>query len=240
MQRLLHLSDRWQVRLRQWVLAAVMVLVSSLLLAAPVGATGVYEIPLPTADSWVMDRAEVLSLSSEGKISAALEKLAEQTGYEVRMVTIHRLDYDETAQSFADKLFEKWFPTEAEQAKQVVIVLDNVTDNIGIHTGSQVKDLLTDEIAQSVTQETMTIPLNQGNKYNQAFIDASDRLSAVLSGQPDPGPPQVNDTTQVGRTFATAEETQSSNATFWVITILIVATVVPMATYYYYQFMQSR
>jgi uncharacterized protein len=72
------------------------------------------------------------------------------------------------------------------------------------------------------------------------LLGASDRLAAVLSGRPDPGPPTLTDNVQVEGTFATPEQTKESNATVWVIGFLVVATVVPMATYYFYLFLQSR
>ncbi|MEL7244160.1 MAG: YgcG family protein, partial [Cyanobacteria bacterium J06573_2] len=74
----------------------------------------------------------------------------------------------------------------------------------------------------------------KGNKYNQAFLDAQERLTTVLSGQPDPGPPEVTDEVQVEGTFTKAEETDQGNATIWVVGLLIAATVIPMATYYIY------
>lgn len=240
MKRLLNQFHLWKSIFSRLFLAITTLLLAGQFFATPANATSVYEIPNLSADAWVIDKAEILSRLSEGKISSELDELAKNTGYEVRFVTIHRLDYDETAQSFADQLFERWFPTPEAQANQVVLVLDNLTNNTGIHTGAKVKELLSDDIAQSVAQETVLVPLKDGNKYNQAFLAASDRLSAVLSGRPDPGPPQVEDNIQVEGTFATPEETKSSNATFWVITFLIVATVVPMATYYFYLYIQER
>ncbi|HEY9837120.1 MAG TPA: hypothetical protein V6D27_09510, partial [Vampirovibrionales bacterium] len=71
--------------------------------------------------------------------------------------------------------------------------------------------------------------------YNQALTDVSDRMIAVLSGQPDPGPPIIDTSLNIERTFATAEETDSGNATMVVIVLLVLATVIPMATYYFYQ-----
>jgi len=114
-----------------------------------------------------------------------------------------------------------------------------VTNTAAIHSGSAVKAVLTDDIAKSIAQETLLVPLRQGNKYNQAFADASDRLFAVISGQTDPGPPVYEETIQTEGTFATPEETEESNATVWVIGLLLAATVIPMATYYLYQVSQS-
>lgn len=205
----------------------------------PAQATAVYEIPTVSAGvpTWVVDKADVLSLSTEGKIKGTLEQLAKQTGKEVRFVTIHRLDYGDTIQTFTDKLFKKWFPTETEQAVQTLIVLDNVTNTIGIQTGADTKSTLTEAIATSTISETMPAPLRDGNKYNQAFTDAADRLVAVLSGQPDPGPPVIVSTPELGRTYLKAEETEANRTNFLIIVIglLIAATVIPMATWWWYQ-----
>ena len=217
------------------IVVLLMLVLGSSVFATPVLATGVYQIPNLTANSWVLDQGEIISRISEGKISNAFEDLAKKTGNEVRFVTIRRLDYGETPESFTQALFEKWFPTPAEQANQILLVLDTVTNGTAILTGESVKSLLTDAIAESVVTETLAIPLRDGNKYNQAFIDASDRLVTVLSGEPDPGPPQVMETVQVESTFTKAEDTDQGNATAWVVGLLIAATIIPMATYFVYQ-----
>jgi uncharacterized protein len=221
----------------QLVLPLLVVILTSFLFPTPAFATGVYQIPDLTADNptWVIDQGEVISRLNEGKINSTSEDLAKQTGNEVRIVTVRRLDYGETPESFTKALFEKWFPTKEAQANQVLLVLDTVTNGTAIITGEQVKPLLTDAIAESVASETLGAPLRDGNKYNQAFLDASDRLATVLSGQPDPGPPKIIDKVQVEGTFKKAEETDRGNATAWVIGLLIAATVIPMATYYIYQ-----
>ncbi len=204
---------------------------------SPALATGVYDLPTLSSGepTWILDDADVLSRINQGTLNRKLEQLANQTGTEVRLVTIHRLDYGETVQSFTDQLFETWFPTPEAKANQVLLVLDNVTNNTAIRTGSAVSSILTDDIAESVAQETMMVPLRNGNRYNQAFVDAGDRLIAVLSGAPDPGPPSVETEIQVEGTFTSAEETDSSNATVLVIGFLVAATIIPMATYYAYK-----
>jgi uncharacterized protein len=85
--------------------------------------------------TWVIDKAEVLSRLNEGRLSDKLDDLAKKTGKEVRMVTIHRLDYGETAESFTKALFEKWFPTPEAQANQGLLVIDTVTNTTAIQTG---------------------------------------------------------------------------------------------------------
>jgi uncharacterized protein len=225
--------------LRQILLFTIVTTISIGIFTLPAQATAVYEVPVVSAGvpTWVVDKADVLSLSTQGKVKGTLEELAKQTGKEVRFVTIHRLDYGDTIQTFTDKLFKKWFTTAAEQANQTLIVLDNVTNTIGIQTGTDVQAILTPAIATSITNETMSIPLRDGNKYNQAFADGADRLMAVLSGQADPGPPKVFSAPEVGRTYLKAEETDANRTSFLIIVIglLIAATIIPMATWWWYQ-----
>ncbi|HEY9297039.1 MAG TPA: TPM domain-containing protein [Phormidium sp.] len=237
MQKFLYHIYSGRRYLQRVLLSLALMFLAMQSFATPANATGVYDIPSVGAGekTWILDQAEVLSRITEGQINTTLENLAKQTGNEVRFVTIHRLDYGETAQSFTDQLFAKWFPTPETQANQTLLAIDTVTNTTGIHTGEKVKSLMSDDIAQSVASETVLVPLRAGDKYNQAFVDASDRISAVLSGKPDPGAPVVADNVQVEGTFKKAEETDTGSSTIWVIGLLIAATVIPMATYYWYQ-----
>lgn len=236
MKQLLNQVFNWKKHIQRLILPLVLMILATQLVASPGLATGVYQMPnLRMGDrTWIIDQAEVLSRLNEGNISNALENLANQTGNEVRFVTIRRLDYGETAQSFTNKLFEKWFPTPEAQANQTLVAIDTLSNGIAIRTGDKMKSVLTDDIAESVISETVLAPLREGDKYNQAFLDASDRLVAVLSGKPDPGPPQIAQTVNIEGTFKSAKETDTDNATIWVIGLLLAATIIPMVTYYLY------
>lgn len=226
----------WTALYKSVLIALVSVFFMLQVGALPAHATGVYSMPSVAAGdpTWVIDEADIISRLNQGKLDRQLAAIAEETGVEVRFVTFHRLDYGETAQSFADQLFETWFPTADSQANQVVLVLDNVTNTTAIHADASVSDRLTAEIAESVAQETLQVPIRDGNKYNQAFLDAGDRLLAVLTGQPDPGPPVVDVTIQTEGTYAKAEETDQNSSTVLIVGFLIAATVIPMVTYYIY------
>ncbi|MGB3138775.1 MAG: TPM domain-containing protein, partial [Nodosilinea sp.] len=158
------------------------------------------------------------------------------TGNEVRLVTIRHFDYGETIQTFTDKLFERWYSTPAEQSNQTLLVLDEVTKTVGIRVGNESATLLDPDTADSVAQETVLYPLLEGDKYNQSFLAASDRLVAVLSNQEDPGPPAFDNSFDSESTFTTAEETAENRGTSTVllVVLLVLATVIPMATYFWY------
>ncbi len=205
----------------------------------PVAATALYEIPTISqgVPTWSIDKAGVLSVATKAKINSTMEKLAADTGKEIRFVTIHRFDYGDNAQTFATKIFQKWFPTEEAQKNQMLILLDDLTNTTGVSTGAGVKEVMSDAIAVSITTETMLVPLRTGNKYNQSFSDAVDRVVAVITGQPDPGPPVIKETAVAGSTYLTAEETNANRFSFTtiVIVLLIAATVLPMLTWWWYQ-----
>ncbi|MUG95243.1 YgcG family protein [Scytonema sp. UIC 10036] len=239
MKQLLNQVGNLTKNIKLLFLPLVMVVLASSVFVMPALATGVYQIPdITPGSTWVIDQGEVISRSNEGKISSAFENLANKTGNEVRFVTVRRLDYGETPETFTKQLFERWFPTKEAQANQTLLMIDTLTNGISIVTGDKVKSVMSDDIANSVATETLTAPLRDGNKYNQAFLDASDRIVTVLSGEPDPGPPQIAEKVQVEGTFTKAEDTNQGNATAWVIGLLIAATIIPMATYYIYQINQ--
>jgi uncharacterized protein len=221
--------------MRKFLTVLILFVFSLGIFVTPAIATGVYDLPYLSAgaDTWVIDNADTLSIANEGNLTSSLKNLAKKTGQEVRMVTIRRLDFDQTINTFIDQLFSKWFPTPEEQANQTVVVMDTLTNNTAIRTGAEVKAIMSDEIATSVVEDTIGVSLREGSKYNQALLDARTRLVTVLSGEADPGPPEVKQVNVAG-TFTSAEDTDDRSATIWVVVLLVLATVIPMATYFFY------
>ncbi|MEL6581436.1 MAG: TPM domain-containing protein [Cyanobacteria bacterium J06621_12] len=204
-------------------------------LAAPAIATGLFDLPDFDADKvWVVDTADAISNANQSKLTKTFKDFADQTGQEIRMVAVRRLDYGETIDSLAAEIFADWYPDSQAQANQTLLVLDTLTNNVAIRSGEAAQELIGDDIATSIVEDTVGYNIRKGNKYNQAFLEAGDRLVAVLAGQEDPGPPVIEDEIQIEGTFTKAEDTDQGSATVWVIGFLIVATVVPMVTYYWY------
>lgn len=226
----------WQIWSQRLIITLGIICVSLGIFMTPAQATSIYEIPPVSSDSpWIIDQAEILSRQSEGTINKSLENLAEKTGYEVRLVTFRRLDYEETIDSFTNKLFHYSFGTPDLQKNQGILALDIATNTAALYTGDELKTLLTPEITQSIVTETLPFPLREGDKYNEALLASTQRITTVLLGEPDPGPPEITNNISVEGTFKKAEETQGSNATMVVIILLLLATVIPMVTYYWYQ-----
>ncbi len=221
-------------RLKNLIVLVLAIVFTMFTIVTPALATGIYDLPNPnTQDVWVVDTADEISLANENKLSKTFKQLAQETGQEIRMVAIRRLDYGETIDSLADEIFTTWYGDSEARANQTLLVMDTLTNNVAIRTGEGAKALVNNEIATSIVNDTIGYDLRKGNKYNQAFLDASDRLVAVLSGQEDPGAPEIEEV-QIEGTFTKAEDTDRGSATFWIVGFLILATIIPMATYYWY------
>ena len=236
MKRDLRLRKKDRYSIKKSLMSFLVVLFTSFCLVTPAMATGLYELPNSpfVKDIWVVDLANEISLATQGSLSKTFKDLATSTGQEIRMVAIRRLDYGQTIDTLADKLFARWYPSEESQSNQTLLVMDTLTNTAAIRTGESATTLVSPEMAESLLRETISYDLRNGNQYNQAFIDASERLVAVLSGEADPGPTAVEKTIQVASTFSSAEETDDGIAFTWVIVLLVVATVVPMVTYFLY------
>ena len=221
--------------LRRSFISLFAIVLFSFGLITPALATGVYDLPSPNTENiWVVDQAKEISLATQNTLSGKFKDLAKATGQELRMVAIRRLDYGETINSFADEVFTDWYSSEESQANQTLLVIDTLTNTTAIRRGSQAATLITQDASQSIVDETVGYNLRLGNKYNQALLDSSDRLVAILSGLEDPGPPEIEENIQVEGTFTKAEDTNAGQAFTWVIVLLVLATVIPMVTYFWY------
>lgn len=192
------------------------------------------EIKTLTDQTWVIDDSDTLSALTKSTIASKSQKLADLTGIEVRVVAIKRIDLGQPATEFVTELFDNWFPSEEEKANQVLLFLATEDHRTAIQTGSKVREILSDEIASSITDETMLYPARKAN-YNQAVNEGMSRLEAILKGNPDPGAPLLAVEETETSNYATREETEASSSNIVVIILLVLATLLPMATYYWLQ-----
>lgn len=82
----------------------------------------------PTTN-YIIDDADVLSKSVKKSISDRLKALESETGYRVEVVTLRKLEFENDAFAFGDKLVERWYPTEAEGTnKGVLLVVTTAKD----------------------------------------------------------------------------------------------------------------
>jgi uncharacterized protein len=78
----------------------------------------------------------------------------------------------------------------------------------------------------------MALPLRSADRYRQASLDALNRLGAVLRGGEDPGEPLQEEAQTLASNIPSKEETEGSHAFTWVVVLLAIGTIVPMATWW--------
>lgn len=220
----------WQ-KLGLWVVAMVL---ASGGFALPAHAAGVYDVPFTTVDQpiWLVDQADAISRASSGRLNRELKTLAETTGKGLHFIAIRRLDYGQTMEEFATKVFDKWYPDAETGADEMVIAIDVLTNKVAIATGSNLQADFSTEIIKSIAEQTVAYPLRD-SAYNQALLDAKARVGTIFAGQEDPGAPKIADI-NIESTFTKAEDTKTTSSTIWVIVLLVLATVIPMGTYWWY------
>lgn len=210
------------------ILRSFSLLVLLLALALPAYAVGVEDYPLLPSTEKVSDGADVLSRAAIAELQRRLEVFGDAR-VDARVITLRRLDYDLTLQELADQLLERW---QSEANEQLLVLIETGTNSVSIQASSEVRSLLPEELLISTAETTMAYPLRDGGRYRQALIDGIDRLGVVLAGGDDPGPPVVVEPALIASNIPSVEETANSNAFSWVIVLLVVGTLVPMATWW--------
>ncbi|MGQ9865558.1 MAG: photosystem II repair protein Psb32 [Pseudanabaenaceae cyanobacterium] len=190
------------------------------------------EVP-PLADIgeqvWVIDLADALSTSTETELDRTLSALATETGKEVRLLTVQRIDFGQAAQDFAAAVFGDWFPTADQQRDRLLLLLATEDYRTALVAGENLQEVLPPATQASIAQETVLLPAQKA-QFNRAALDGVARLEAILRGNPDPGPPVVFEAPEVDNTPPKPEN--PLNTGLIVLGVLVVATVVPMVTYY--------
>ena len=218
------------LRIRSLLAGVLATCLSLLLLVPAASAVAPIDFPASAPDESVTDSAEVLSRASRADISARLAQLdAEKV--DARLVTLRRLDYGLTLKQFGDQLLERW-TSEPNELPLVLFLIEAQNKQAAVVADPLLSERLSKELLTSTGRTTMSQPLRDGDRYRQASLDGISRLEVVLSGGADPGPPIEVERTTLPTNIPTAEETKESNAFTWVIVLLVVGSIVPMATWW--------
>ncbi|MBM5797131.1 MAG: TPM domain-containing protein [Cyanobacteria bacterium K_Offshore_0m_m2_072] len=196
--------------------------------AAPVWALNASDLPPAPPANHVLDQAQLLSRASAADISKSLEALSQQQ-LQASWVSVPRLDYDLSLAQFGQELLDRWTGSGSDQ---LLLLIDGQTSATAIVASPALQQRLSPELLRSTSRTTMTQPLREGNRYRQASLDAINRLSIVLDGGDDPGEPAQAVNPVATARVPSREQTLSSNATTWVIVLLVVGTLVPMLTWW--------
>jgi len=193
----------------------------------------ILQTPAPT-EGYIVDDARVLSRAGAGALSRVLKDLEKNTGYHLNVVTVRKLVFEQDPFAFGDKVLETWYPTLEEGNNKGNLLLVQVTKEGAVVGGPNFLKAVGDDVLDSIL--TKNIPINlEDDKFNQALTSSVERISAVLEGKPDPGPPATFEKKK-GSNYRTKDETTAKREVFSnvVIGLLVISFVVPMLQYFGY------
>jgi uncharacterized protein len=211
------------------LLLAAVLLVSSMVLAPAAWATGLSDFTDQPPASHVVDTADLLSRAANTELDKRLEAFG-GSALDARLVTLRRLDYGLSLDGLGQGLLQRWSAPAGPD--QLLLLIESQNNSAAVVASEGLADRLPAAVLSSTAISTMGLPLREGARYRQAGLDALDRLGAVLQGEADPGPPQLQERLPIETNIPTREETAASNALLWVVVLLVVGTLVPMITWW--------
>ncbi len=218
------------MRLPLRLLAAITVLLLQFLPVAAAWAVGASAYPaLP--QQHLIDPAELFSRATAVELERRLKEL-QADHIEARLVTVQRLDYGLDLETLGQQLIDRWSTASSDDSSQLILLIDSQTNTAAVVASDTLLDQLPESLLRNTADRTMAIPIRLGSRYRQASLDALDRITAVLAGGEDPGPPLEQVILPVESNIPTQEETASSNGFTWIVVLLVVGTVVPMLTWW--------
>eukprot|EP00276_Gloeochaete_wittrockiana_P005661 CAMPEP_0184656938 /NCGR_PEP_ID=MMETSP0308-20130426/16858_1 /TAXON_ID=38269 /ORGANISM="Gloeochaete witrockiana, Strain SAG 46.84" /LENGTH=268 /DNA_ID=CAMNT_0027094273 /DNA_START=176 /DNA_END=982 /DNA_ORIENTATION=+ len=202
--------------------------------ATPASSAVVYDLPSEQRVH-VVDDAKALNVSTINEVNKALQRTEDNLGYDLDVLIVRRLDgEEESPEQLAETVYKRWHGSSPDASKKGVLVLVTRVARGAIYGGADLLKALPEDFQKSILEDSLAKP-SADNRFNEAVNNASERIVAVLSGQADPGAPAMRRAT-LEANFASKEETEASRgvSATTVVVLLIVATFVPMATYFYY------
>ena len=178
----------------------------------------------------VLDQAGVLSRAASADVARQLQAMSSEQ-IDAHLITVKQLDYGLSLNQFGEDLLERWQPR-AEGKGQLLFLIDTQTNAAAVVASSSLSGQLSESLLRSTARSTMAIPIRDGARFRQAGLEGIQRISSVLQGGEDPGEPSVAQVITPTSNVPSREQTESSNAFTWVIALLVVGTVVPMATWW--------
>ncbi len=190
------------------------------------------DLPAQPPEEAVLDSADVLSRAGKKEIESRLNQL-ESSKVDARLITLRRLDYGLSLSGFGEELVERWSNNENRSERPLILFLEETqSKQAAVVVSPELSDQLPDALLRSTGRTTMIQPMRDGERFRQASMDGIERIAVVLNGGEDPGPPIEIERTTIPTNVPTVEETRESNGFTWVIVLLVVGTIVPMATWW--------
>jgi len=159
-------------------------LVLSLVLA--VSGTAVLAQIFPEPEGFVSDFAGLLSPDTRAQLESRLERLEQETGAELAVVTIIALD-NETIDSYAVRLFEEWGIGKKGQDNGVLFLTSIMEREVRIEVGYGLEPIITDGRAGRILDREV-LPHYKSGDYEAGILAGAAAIEQYIR---DNTPPSV-------------------------------------------------
>jgi len=118
----------------------------------------VQEVPNPRQvnNTWVTDKANIISDSSETQLNQMISDLEAKNGSEIAVVTVPDTKPSATPKAFATELFNFWGIGKKGKNNGVLLLISSGERRVQIETGSGIQSILPDAKAVGIIQTEIT------------------------------------------------------------------------------------
>ncbi|MEG3891605.1 TPM domain-containing protein [Microcoleus sp. Z1_A1] len=118
----------------------------------------VQEVPNPRQvnNTWVTDKANILSNSTETQLNQMISDLEAKNGSEIAVVTVTGTKPSATPKAFATELFNFWGIGKKGKNNGVLLLISSGERRVQIETGSGIQSILPDAKAVGIIQAEIT------------------------------------------------------------------------------------
>lgn len=144
----------------------------------------VQEVPNPRQvnNTWVTDKANILSDSSETQLNQMISDLEARNGSEIAVVTVPDTKPSATPKVFATELFNSWGIGKKGKNNGVLLLISSGERRVQIETGSGIQSILPDAKAVGIIKTEIT-PRFKQQDFDGGTLAGTKALVNVLQTQ---------------------------------------------------------
>ncbi|GAQ80821.1 hypothetical protein KFL_000630240 [Klebsormidium nitens] len=164
----------------------------------------VSDVPNPRTDhgGWVVDGASVMSDSQKEHIERVAQKLKDETGAEITVVTVDQLSRMTTPKAFATELFNTWGIGDQEKNNGVLVLLVKEQRRLEIEIGRGLNAPFNKASWLKGMQKQSMVPLLKKNDFGGGLVAGVDALGDKLRAvETEPAAPSAEAAKDMSDTF---------------------------------------
>ncbi|OHA91294.1 MAG: hypothetical protein A2758_02415 [Candidatus Zambryskibacteria bacterium RIFCSPHIGHO2_01_FULL_49_18] len=123
----------------------------------------------------VNDFANLFKPETVSSLEATLSQFESETGHEIAIVTIESLPSDQTIETYAVELFEKWGIGKAKEDNGLLLLIARDDREMRIEVGYGLEPIITDIESSRIIRENL-VPAFKNNDYDGGVIEAVNRI----------------------------------------------------------------